>query len=197
MADDPTDLQGLAARLSSDLGVAGIAHAISGSIAMAAHGYVRGTLDIDVLVVTPAITFPKTFEVLRRHGFAGEDRGLIDSIRERSVATLRRGPLAVVILVPVLPYHRTLIDRAVRFDVHGVSVPFLSLDDLIVLKMLWRRAKDIADVHALVALARGRADVAYVERTLRSILPDGDPRIAEVLGILRRPPTARELPDER
>ena len=79
-----------------------------------------------------------------------------------------------------------MIDRATRFDVHDEAVPFVSLDDLIILKMIWRRAKDLADVHALAALARGRIDGGYVERTLRSILPTGDSRIAETLGILRR-----------
>ncbi len=188
MADDPADLYALAARLSAELHDAGIAHAISGSIAMAAHGYVRGTLDVDVLIVTPALSLPKAFDVVRQLGFSGEDRDLIASIRERSVAALRRGPVAVELLVPVLPYHRTLVDRAVRFEVHGTSVPFVSLEDLLVLKMLWRRAKDIADVHALAALAPGRVDTSYVESTLRSILPDGDPRVAEVLGILRGGP---------
>lgn len=191
MADDPSDLYALAARLSADLHAAGIAHAVSGSIAMAAHGYVRGTLDIDVLIVTTALTLPKAFDVVRDLGFAGEDRDLIASIRERSVAALRRGPLAIELLVPVLPYHRTLLDRAVRLDVHGTSVPFVSLEDLLILKMLWRRAKDIADVHALAALAQGHLDKAHIESTLRLILPNGDPRIAEILGILRDATTRR------
>lgn len=191
MADDPVDFHELAARLSSDLTVARIAHAVSGSIAMAAHGYVRGTLDLDILVVTSALALPRAFEIARSRGFSGEDTELIASIRERSVASLRRGPLAVEFLVPVIPYHRTLLDRVVRFEVHGESVPFVSLDDLIILKMIWRRVKDLADVHALAALAIGRVDVGYVDRTLRSILPDGDPRVAEAIGILRRAADAR------
>ena len=185
MADDPADLYALAARVSAGLGAAGIAHAISDSIAMAAHGYVRGTLDIDVLVVTTALSLPKAFAVVRDLGFVGEDRDLIASIRERSVAALRRGPVTIELLVPVLSYHRTLLDRAVHIDVHGTSVPFVSLDDLLILKMLWRRAKDLADVYALAALAVGRVDSAYIASTLRSILPTDDPRVAEVLGILR------------
>ncbi len=185
MADDPADLYALAARVSAGLAAAGVAHAISGSIAMAAHGYVRGTLDLDVLVVTTALSLPKAFAVVRDLGFVGEDRDLITSIRDRSVAALRRGPMAVELLVPVIPYHRTLLDRAVRIDVHGTSVPFVSLEDLLILKMLWRRAKDLADVHALAALAAGRVDPAYIASTLRSILPTDDPRVAEVLGILR------------
>jgi len=185
LADEPADLYALAARLSAGLREAGIAHAVSGSIAMAAHGYVRGTLDIDVLIVTAGVSLPRAFEVVRRLGFVGEDRDLVASIRDRAVAALRRGPLAIELLVPVIPYHKTLLDRAVRFDVQGTSVPFVSLEDLVVLKMVWRRAKDLADVHALAALAPGRLDSTYIESTLRSILPTGDPRVAEVLGILR------------
>ena len=177
---DPADLRQLAAALSADLARDGIAHAISGSIAMAAHGYVRGTLDLDVLVVTTALRLPHVFEIVRRHGFSGADRDLILALQERRVAALRRGPLAVEILVPVIPYHEQLIGRAVRLPIDGHQVPFVSLEDLVVLKMVWARTKDLADIDALVALDRARLDTAYIRRTLASIVPDGDERLVHI-----------------
>jgi hypothetical protein len=82
--------------------------------------------------------------------------------------------------VPVLPYHKTLVDRAVLRDVEGVHVPFVSLEDLIVLKMLWLRPKDIADIHGLIAAAGANLDADYVRSTLAAILPADDPRHAEL-----------------
>ncbi|MFI5401508.1 MAG: nucleotidyltransferase [Planctomycetota bacterium] len=176
----PPELRSRTARISADLARAGIRHAVSGAVAMTAHGVGRSTFDIDILVIAPSIRLPEVFGLIRRHGFAGDDRELLESLRDRYVAALEGGPIKVEVLVPVLPYHGTLVDRAVVREVEGVRVPFVSLEDLIVLKMLWRRPKDVADVHGLIAAAGAHLDAAYVRSTLASILPAEDPRHAEI-----------------
>ncbi|MEN8148246.1 MAG: nucleotidyltransferase [Planctomycetota bacterium] len=172
------DLTGLAARISAKLTREEIPHAVSGAIAMAAHGHVRATIDLDILVVTESMRLPVVFEIVRRQGFEGDDRDLIDSLRTRYVAALRSGPVTVEILVPVLPYHHGIVDRAVRRPVSGEEVPFVGVEDLVILKLLWRRAKDLADLQALVA-ATPDLDAEFVRATLAEILPAEDPRRAE------------------
>ncbi len=152
---------------------------------MASHGYVRATQDLDILVMAAAVQLPRVFEIVRDQGFEGDDRQLIEAIRDRYVAALHAGPVTVEILVPVLPYHRTIVNRAVWVDVAESSVPFVSVEDLIVLKMLWRRAKDVPDVHALIATTAD-LDSRYIAETLKGILPAGDPRHAEIQDLLRR-----------
>ncbi len=184
-------LPDLAAALSRSLAERGIDHTISGAIAMAAHGYVRATTDLDLLVVAPSVRWPEVFAIVRSLGFAGEDREMVAAIRERGVATFQAGPVSIEILVPVLPYHRTLPSRSVAIHVAGASIPVLSIEDLVVLKMLWRRQKDLADIHALLQLAGGSFDDAYALRTLATILPGDDPRHAELrslIGRFARPP---------
>ncbi len=173
------DLPGLAARISSALSDAKVPHAISGAMAMAVHGFIRATRDIDILVVVPGVRLPEVFAVVRRFGFEGEDRELIAALRERSVAALRSGPAAVEILAPSLPYHRQVLLRAVPLDLGGTKVPFVAPEDLVVLKILWLRDKDRADVRALLAARRGRFDHAYVRTTLGDLLPEGDARLGE------------------
>jgi hypothetical protein len=179
------DLPSLAVRLSSALEEAGIPHAISGAVAMAAHGYVRATQDLDVLVLASSMQLPRVFEIVRAQGFEGEDRELIEAIRERYVAALHAGPVTVEVLVPVLPYHRTLAERAVRIALPDGNVPFVTVEDLIVLKMLWHRAKDVPDIHALIATTLN-LDQGYVREALASILPEDDPRHAEIADLLVR-----------
>lgn len=141
---DLGDLPRLAARLSRDLSARRIAHVVSGAAAMAAHGFVRATKYIDILVVVPSLRLPEVFDVVRSHGFEGDDRELIASLRNRYVAELRSGRMSVEILIPVLPYHATLVERATQLEVGGVVVPFVSREDLVVLKMLWHRAKSLS-----------------------------------------------------
>ncbi|MFV1959502.1 MAG: nucleotidyl transferase AbiEii/AbiGii toxin family protein [Planctomycetota bacterium] len=179
------ELPTLAVRLSAALDEAGIRHAISGAVAMAAHSYVRATQDLHVLVVTSALQLPRVFAIVRAEGFEGEDRDLIEALRERYVAALHAGAVTVEILVPVLPYHRELVARSVRLELPGGSIPVVSVEDLIVLKMLWHRAKDVPDVHALIATASD-LDRLYIRRTLQRILPRGDPRRAEIQDLFGR-----------
>jgi hypothetical protein len=182
-----SELPGLTAAISGDLRAAGIAHAVSGAAALAAYGVVRATRDLDVLVSVPAIRLPHVFVLLRHRGFAGEDADLLAALRDRSVAEMTSaGPLSVELLVPALPYHHDLLRRAVDIEVQGVPVPFVSREDLVVLKLLWRRTKDVADVEALLAASDSSLNVAYVRRTLASLLPNGDPRLIELEALLRR-----------
>jgi len=179
-----SDLPGLAARISGALTTSRIPHAISGAVAMTAYRVVRATRDVDVLFVVEDIRLPVVFEALRKLGFEGEDRELVSALRDRYSAEMKSGAVAVDLLVPVLPYHRTLIDRAVFMEVEGEQVPFVSLEDLILLKLLWRRARDVADIQALVAAAPA-LDAEYLRATLRGIVPGDDGRIDELDELLK------------
>ena len=53
------------------------------------------------------------FAIVRRQGFHGDDAGLLRGLRESGCAELRSGPVRVEVFAPVLPYHRTLPERAV------------------------------------------------------------------------------------
>lgn len=173
------DLPDLALRISSALTGAGVPHVLTGSLAMAVHGFVRATRNIDILVDVPSPRLPEVFAIVRGFGFEGEDRDLLAEARERSVAELRSGPASVEILLPVLPFHRELVGRSATLDADGVPVPCVSAEDLVVLKLLWMRDRDRADLHALLAAGRGRLDLDRVRRILGEVLPERDFRFAE------------------
>jgi hypothetical protein len=183
---DAADLHRAAAAVSSDLRTAGIRRAPTDSHATAAHGYGRATREVDLLGVAPAIRTPAVFEAVRKHGFEGEDRDLLGSLRSRKVATLRRGPVAFEGTVPTIPYHETLVDRAPGIDAAGGSIPCASAEDLTVVEMTSHRCQDAPDAEALGAATRGRPDVEDVRRTLASIVPPGSARRRERGDVVRR-----------
>ena len=65
----------------------------------------------------------------------------------------------------------------------------LTREDLVILKLLWRRAKDVADLHALIA-ATADLDADFVRETLADILPPEDPRLTEFEELFTRFGTA-------
>lgn len=177
------ELSRIAAALSADLAAAGIDHVLTGALALSIHARPRQTQDIDVVVSVPSLRLPAVFAIARRHGFEGDDRRLIAEIRAGSFAQMTSGPLTLDVIVPVLPYHAQVVRRAVRCDVAGTQVPLVTAEDLFVMKVLWHRPKDVADLQILGAIA-SRLDVAYILATLATLVPPEDPRHAEAARLL-------------
>jgi len=58
------------------------------------------------------------------------------------------------------------IERAVRIDIEGLSVPVASPEDLIVMKILAGRPKDLQDVRTVLMERLTRLDMAYIRSML-------------------------------
>src|SRR5207248_6808018 len=54
------------------------------------------------------------------------------------------------------------LERAVQRTVEGVRVPVATAEDLIAMKVLGGRAKDLDDVRSLLAANAGRLDLAHI-----------------------------------
>lgn len=181
---DFADIPDLAVRLSQRLTAAGVEHAISGSVAMAVHGWARATMDVDYLVVVPSLRLPELFQIVRDEGFRGEDRALIESVRRNHVAAFEKGDLRVDLFVPFLPWHQTILRRAVVGELRGRKVPLVSQEDILILKLLWLRAKDQGDIDPLFAANAATMDRNYLRRTLCDLVPERHPAHAELARLL-------------
>lgn len=76
-------------------------------------------------------------------------------------------PVDVVLAGPGL--EDQFFDRVESRDVDGVPVRLASPEDIIVMKVLAGRPKDVDDVTAVVAAYATRLDRAYIEATLSAL----------------------------
>ena len=76
-------------------------------------------------------------------------------------------PLDVVLAGPGL--EDQFFERAVTLDLDGVSVPVAAAEDIIVMKVLAGRPKDLDDVVAIAAAQGPALDEAAVRRTLAEL----------------------------
>ena len=74
-------------------------------------------------------------------------------------------PLDVVLSGPGL--EDIFIDRARSMDIEGLSIPVASSEDVIIMKVLAGRPKDLDDVRAVMAECRATLDTDYIRSTLR------------------------------
>lgn len=132
-----------ARRVSAVLTDLGVAHVLVGGLAVGLHGHPRATKDVDFLVGSEA--FASTHPIL--------------TFRSELAEVVRWG---VIDLIAALPEDPVLANEVVQGG--EASIPVVSLDVLMLMKLRAGRTQDLADIEALV---RAGADVASVLDFLR------------------------------
>ncbi len=121
-----------------------------GAYALAAHGYPRATLDIDLWVRPSAENAEAVLKALRRfgaplHGLSREDLQRHDTIYQIGVAPRR---IDIITGASGLEFD-AVYERSLKTDWEGVAVRIPRMEDLIVNKRASGRAKDLADAETL------------------------------------------------
>lgn len=121
-----------------------------GGYAVGLHGYPRATVDLDVWVRASADNAERVVQALRAFGFdlpALEPRLFLDP---RSIVRFGTPPFRIEIMTSIdgVDYD-TCRRRSPVFDVEGLPVPVISLDDLKTNKRAAGRNKDLADLDNL------------------------------------------------
>ena len=161
-----------------------ILYAISGAIANMVWGVPRATHDVDILVSTSALKLPKLIEIFLASGCQGNVKDAINQARKDYLIRLRYGKSWIEIFLPAISYHHNVLKRRVAVDIEGIPVWFITAEDLVILKLLFHRTRDMADIKAILATRKGKIDLAYIKSTMKKILPDGDGRFNELDKIL-------------
>jgi hypothetical protein len=166
---------------------------VFGAQAALIWGRPRLTTDVDVTVQLGSVAPARLVAALETRSFARRLQMTDAFVNQTRVLPLVHEPsgLALDIVLAGPGLEELFLSRAVRVDVAGVSVPFISPEDLIVTKILAGRSKDIEDVRAVLAERGDRLRVSDIEQALgmledalgqsdlrpvsRPSLPDGGP----------------------
>jgi hypothetical protein len=140
---DPAEL---AVVLSAALTEARIPHAIGGAIAYGFWGNPRGTGDLDVNLFLGADQALDALEALRAAGMTIDVEKVLATARDRGDARVFYDDIPVDLFFSSIPLHESAAARTVTVTLSNRRIPILSAEDLIVLKMLFFRGKDVVDV---------------------------------------------------
>jgi len=155
------------ADLKDALAALGVDWYLFGAQAALVHGAARVTADVDVTVRLGKVTPARLSTALKRHGFRlrVDDPSFVRTTRVLPVLHVRTSvPADLVLAGPGL--EDAFLERAVVRDVGGVPVPVARAEDLIVMKILAGRDKDLDDVVAILAARGAELDANDVLRTL-------------------------------
>lgn len=141
---------------------------VFGAQAVLAHGRPRLTADVDVAVELTGIDPAGLVALLDAAGIALGLPLSPERLREARLLPMVHLPTEIPVdLVITGPgFDEELLDRARPADLGGVAAPVVSPEDLVAMKVLAGRRKDLEDVRGILAQQQGRLDLARTREVL-------------------------------
>ena len=131
----------------------GVKFLLVGAYAMAAHGYPRATMDIDIWVMPSPENAAAVLRALRRFGAPVQDLSPADLQKNDTIFQIGVAPRRIDLLTGASGLQfAEAFQHASAIEIEGLPVRIPSIDDLIRNKRATGRTKDLADAEALEAL---------------------------------------------
>lgn len=126
---------------------------VIGGLAAGILGRPRLTRDVDLLVTLEPERWPELLARGDRFGFLPRVPDPLGFAERNRVLLLRHEPTLVDLDVSLggLAFEEEAVARAVRVEVEGVNVPLVSAEDLLVMKAVAHRPRDLADIEGVLA----------------------------------------------
>ena len=124
-----------------------------GAYALAAHGYPRATMDIDIWVMPSPQNAEAVLRSLRKFGAPLDNLTKEDLQKDGTIFQIGVAPRRIDIITSAdgLDFEEAY-DHSLSVIIEGIEIHLPSIDDLIVNKKASGRTKDLADVEALESL---------------------------------------------
>jgi predicted nucleotidyltransferase len=124
-----------------------------GAYALAAHGYPRATMDIDIWVMPSPENADAVLRALRRFGAPLHNLTKKDLQKDGTVFQIGIAPRRIDIITAAtgLQFEETY-QNSISVNIEGVEVHIPSVDDLIRNKRATGRTRDLADAETLESL---------------------------------------------
>ncbi len=169
----------------------GTPYAVMGGIAVRLYGIPRPTHDIDFTAAIDQDRLPEFYDAVRELGYTVPEqyaKGWIDRVAGMPVVKIRlylqTHGIDVDLFLAESRFQQQLLARRRQDRIDDLAVWFVSPEDLILLKLLSHRPRDLADIGD-VLFTQGQLDEVYLRKW------------AEELGVLERLEQVLEEPPER
>ncbi len=161
----PATLLGALAGLMEWLDAANIPSMVVGGVAASALGRPRLTQDVDALAILPEGEWANALSTAASHGILPRIEHPLDFARRSRVLLLRHAEsgIDIDVIFGGLSFEQAAIDNSKVHDIGGLRVRLPRIEDLLVMKAVARRPKDLQDIEGLLA-AHPEADVTAVRR---------------------------------
>jgi len=164
MANPKIGLEAAFRKTDSLLKKSKIRHFYIGGLAVLATGEPRMTRDVDLIMFVPKANVERLVDAFVDGGFSVNRRGALADAAERGALSMRYGGVAVDVILASTDLEESAWRRRKRRRVFGRTVNMPSPEDLILLKVIPGRPRDLEDVKGIVASFGPELDRTYLRR---------------------------------
>jgi hypothetical protein len=142
---------------------------VIGGLAVSLLARPRVTRDVEAMVLLPEDRWAAFLDAGAAFGFVPRLPDALAFAREARVLLLRHQPTGIDVDVALgsLPFEEEAVARAATMQVGGVPVPLPTPEDLVIMKAVAHRDRDLMDIDGLWA-AHPTLDVGHVLRWVRA-----------------------------
>ena len=164
----PASLESALADLMGWLDAAHIPSMIIGGVAASVLGRPRLTQDVDALAVLPEADWAEAIRLAPQFNILSRIDNALQFAKRSRVLLMRHttSGIDVDLIFGELPFERAAVANCENHDVGGIRVRLPRVEDLLVMKAIARRPKDLEDLQGLLA-AHPELDVASARRWIR------------------------------
>jgi hypothetical protein len=136
---------------------------VIGGVAASLLGRPRLTADTDALILLSVGDIPHLLDLAGREGLQPRISSVAEFARQNRVVLLRHvaSGIDVDISLGLLPFEVETVERSQEHQVGSLVVRLPTPEDLIILKAVAHRAKDMLDIEAVIAVQQ-RLDTARI-----------------------------------
>lgn len=141
---------------------------IIGGIAVSLLSRPRMTQDVDILAMLAESQWGTFLEKGSRFGFVPRITDALSFAQKNRVLLLRHTPSGVKVDISfgVLPFEQESIERLEKIKVGTLVIPIPTPEDLIIMKAVAHRGKDLADIEAILE-AQEKIDLRRVRKWVK------------------------------
>ena len=164
----PASLESALADLMGWLDAAHIPSMIIGGVAASVLGRPRLTQDVDALAVLPEADWAEAIRLAPQFNILSRIDNALQFAKRSRVLLMRHttSRIDVDLTFGELPFERAAVANCENHDVGGIRVRLPRVEDLLVMKAIARRPKDVEDLQGLLA-AHPELDVTSARRWVR------------------------------
>jgi hypothetical protein len=169
-------VEAFVARLVDALEQAGIPYMVTGSFASSAHGVVRSTRDVDIVIAANEEQLRLFIAQFPNDQFYADEYDALDALRHQSqfnIIDFATSWKADLIIRKDRDFSRVEFNRRRPHVLQGVAVFIASPEDVLVAKLEWARMSEserqIDDAAGILATQGAALDHAYVEQWVREL----------------------------
>lgn len=147
---------------------------LAGGWAVSIIGTARTTIDIDILIILNddmkkqvISILEDSFILIQSHEKEMKFRTL--SIWRNIVSIQKKGDLFIIdFLMADTDYLKSIVERKIEIDYEGITIPVITVEDLLILKLSSFRKQDQVDIENLLH-SSSPIDWKYLENTIKKL----------------------------